>query len=72
MLCQVLISFSMQQHLSRCLHAAVEAGVQRVVCLSTDKAAYPINTMGISKAVMEKVIGANASVAAGKTTKMEG
>lgn len=37
------------------LHAAIEAGVQRVVCLSTDKAAYPINAMGISKAMMEKV-----------------
>ena len=32
------------------LHAAIEAGVERVVCLSTDKAAYPINAMGISKA----------------------
>lgn len=50
------------------LHAAVAAGVKRVVCLSTDKAAYPINAMGISKAMMEKVIGANARVAAGKTT----
>ena len=50
------------------LHAAVAAGVQRIVCLSTDKAAYPINAMGISKAMMEKVIGANARVAAGKTT----
>ena len=50
------------------LHAAVAAGVERVVCLSTDKAAYPINAMGISKAMMEKVIGANARVAAGKTT----
>ena len=50
------------------LHAAVDAGVQRIVCLSTDKAAYPINAMGISKAMMEKVIGANARVAAGKTT----
>lgn len=50
------------------LHAAVDAGVQRIVCLSTDKAAYPINAMGISKALMEKVIGANARVAAGKTT----
>lgn len=49
------------------LHAAVTAGVQKVVCLSTDKAAYPINAMGISKAMMEKVIGANARVAAGKT-----
>ena len=50
------------------LHAAVEAGVQRIVCLSTDKAAYPINAMGISKAMMEHVIYANARVAAGKTT----
>lgn len=46
------------------LHAAVEAGVQRVVCLSTDKAAYPINAMGISKAMMEHVVYANARVAA--------
>lgn len=46
------------------LHAAIEAGVQRVVCLSTDKAAYPINAMGISKAMMEHVITANARVAA--------
>lgn len=42
------------------LNAAIEAGVKKVVCLSTDKAAYPINAMGISKAMMEKVIGANA------------
>ena len=46
------------------LHAAMEAGVRRVVCLSTDKAAYPINSMGISKAMMEHVIYANARVAA--------
>lgn len=46
------------------LHAAVETGVKRVVCLSTDKAAYPINSMGISKAMMEHVIYANARVAA--------
>ena len=46
------------------LHAAIEAGVKRVVCLSTDKAAYPINAMGMSKAMMEKVIYANARVAA--------
>ena len=44
--------------------AAIEAGVKRVVCLSTDKAAYPINAMGISKAMMEHVIFANARVAA--------
>ena len=46
------------------LHAAIENGVKRVVCLSTDKAAYPINAMGISKAMMEHVIYANARVAA--------
>lgn len=50
------------------LHAAVSAGVKKIVCLSTDKAAYPINAMGISKAMMEKVIAANARVAEGKTT----
>ena len=38
------------------LDAAVAAGVSRVVCLSTDKAVYPINAMGISKAMMEKVM----------------
>ena len=42
------------------LNAAIEAKVKNVVCLSTDKAAYPINAMGISKAMMEKVIRANA------------
>jgi len=42
------------------LTAAIEAGVSRVVCLSTDKAAYPINAMGTSKAMMEKVIIAKA------------
>ena len=46
------------------LHAAINAGVKRVVCLSTDKAAYPINAMGISKAMMEHVVFANARVAA--------
>ena len=46
------------------LHAAIDAGVKRVVCLSTDKAAYPINAMGISKAMMEHVVFANARVAA--------
>ncbi|WP_120971576.1 polysaccharide biosynthesis protein [Comamonas sp. lk] len=38
------------------LEAAIKAGVKRVVCLSTDKAVYPINAMGISKAMMEKVM----------------
>ncbi len=42
------------------LNAAVNAGVKRIVCLSTDKAAYPINAMGMSKAMMEKVIHAKA------------
>ena len=40
------------------LEAAVNAGVKRVVCLSTDKAVYPINAMGISKAMMEKLSSA--------------
>lgn len=42
------------------LEAAVTSGVQRVVCLSTDKAVYPINAMGISKAMMEKVVVAKS------------
>lgn len=42
------------------LDAAVDAGVKRVVCLSTDKAVYPINAMGISKAMMEKVMVAKS------------
>ncbi|MBC8532366.1 polysaccharide biosynthesis protein [Christensenellaceae bacterium NSJ-53] len=42
------------------LTAAIDCGVKRIVCLSTDKAAYPINAMGISKAMMEKVITAKA------------
>jgi UDP-N-acetylglucosamine 4,6-dehydratase/5-epimerase len=37
------------------LTAAIECGIRKVICLSTDKAAYPINAMGISKAMMEKV-----------------
>lgn len=48
------------------LRAAIHANVKRVVCLSTDKAAYPINAMGISKAMMEHVITANARIAAEK------
>lgn len=50
------------------LHAAIDEGVDRVVCLSTDKAAYPINAMGTSKAMMEKIIYANARNGAGRTT----
>ena len=42
------------------LEAAVSSGVKRVVCLSTDKAVYPINAMGISKAMMEKVVVAKS------------
>lgn len=42
------------------LEAAINFGVKRVVCLSTDKAVYPINAMGISKAMMEKVIVAKS------------
>ena len=42
------------------LTAAVEAGVKNVVCLSTDKAAYPVNAMGTSKAMMEKVVVAKS------------
>ena len=42
------------------LTAAIEAGVKSVVCLSTDKAAYPVNAMGTSKAMMEKVIVAKS------------
>jgi len=42
------------------LTAAIECGVKKVICLSTDKAAYPINAMGISKAMMEKVFVARA------------
>lgn len=42
------------------LEAAITAGVKRVVCLSTDKAVYPINAMGISKAMMEKVMVATS------------
>ena len=42
------------------LSACIDAGVKKVVCLSTDKAAYPINAMGISKAMMEKVFVAKS------------
>ncbi|KKB40910.1 nucleoside-diphosphate sugar epimerase/dehydratase [Bacillus thermotolerans] len=42
------------------LTAAIECEVEKVICLSTDKAAYPINAMGISKAMMEKVFVAKA------------
>ena len=44
------------------LTAAIHAGVKKVICLSTDKAAYPINAMGTSKAMMEKVFVAKSRV----------
>nr|WP_312432935.1 polysaccharide biosynthesis protein [Lacrimispora sp.] len=51
------------------LTSAIDLGVKRIICLSTDKAAYPINAMGISKAMMEKVITAKArTVPSDKTT----
>ncbi|MBQ7038203.1 MAG: polysaccharide biosynthesis protein [Clostridia bacterium] len=51
------------------LTAAIEAGVKNVVCLSTDKAAYPVNAMGTSKAMMEKVVVAKSrTVDPAKTT----
>jgi len=49
------------------LEAAITNGVQRIVCLSTDKAVYPINAMGISKALMEKVMVAKSRGLGGKT-----
>lgn len=50
------------------LTAAIDEGVKSVVCLSTDKAAYPVNAMGTSKAMMEKVIVAKSRTT--KTTKI--
>ena len=52
------------------LTAAVETGVKKVVCLSTDKAAYPINAMGISKAMMERVVLAKSRTVDGDKTMM--
>jgi UDP-N-acetylglucosamine 4,6-dehydratase len=51
------------------LTAAINEGVKKVICLSTDKAAYPINAMGISKAMMEKVLVAKSkTVSPDRTT----
>lgn len=50
------------------LEAAIAAGVKQVVCLSTDKAVYPINAMGISKAMMEKVMVATSRNLEGSST----
>ena len=52
------------------LTAAIEAGVQTVVCLSTDKAAYPVNAMGTSKAMMEKVVVAKSRTVSPEKTKI--
>lgn len=50
------------------LTASIEMGVKKVICLSTDKAAYPINAMGISKAMMEKVFVSKAKTIAPEHT----
>jgi UDP-N-acetylglucosamine 4,6-dehydratase len=50
------------------LTAAIESQVKKVICLSTDKAAYPINAMGISKAMMEKVLVAKAKTVSPEKT----
>lgn len=50
------------------LNCAIDFGVKKVICLSTDKAAYPINAMGISKAMMEKVFVAKSRTVSADTT----
>lgn len=50
------------------LTAAIENGVKKIVCLSTDKAAYPINAMGMSKAMMEKVFVAKSRIVGSEKT----
>lgn len=52
------------------LTAAIDAGVRAVICLSTDKAAYPVNAMGTSKAMMEKVIVAKSRTVSPEKTKI--
>ncbi len=52
------------------LTAAIDAGVKNIVCLSTDKAAYPVNAMGTSKAMMEKVIVAKSRTVSPEATKI--
>lgn len=54
------------------LNAAIGAGVEKVICLSTDKAVYPINAMGISKAMMEKVMVASSRNLEGTATTISG
>ena len=52
------------------LTAAIECGVSNIICLSTDKAAYPVNAMGTSKAMMEKVIVAKSRTVSPERTKI--
>ena len=52
------------------LTAAIESGVGNIICLSTDKAAYPVNAMGISKSMMEKVIIAKSRTVSPEKTKI--
>jgi len=52
------------------LTAAIDAGVKKVICLSTDKAAYPVNAMGTSKAMMEKVIIAKSRTVSPEKTSI--
>ena len=52
------------------LTTAIEYGVKKCICLSTDKAAYPINAMGISKAMMEKIVAAKSRTVAPEKTTM--
>ncbi len=52
------------------LTASIEAGVRSVICLSTDKAAYPVNAMGTSKAMMEKVVTAKSRTVSSEKTKI--
>lgn len=52
------------------LTAAIDEGVKAVICLSTDKAAYPVNAMGTSKAMMEKVIVAKSRIVSPEKTKI--
>ena len=52
------------------LTAAIDAGVKTVICLSTDKAAYPVNAMGASKAMMEKVVVAKSRTVSPEKTKI--
>lgn len=52
------------------LTAAIEEGVKKVICLSTDKAAYPVNAMGTSKAMMEKVIVAKSRTVSPEETSI--